>query len=306
MGRSTVVNGRRRSDVTLPGYRLGMKPANAGMKYPVEVPTTDEVLALMGACSRRGSAGIRDRALIMVLWRGGLRISEALSLRPRDIDLEQGAITVLWGKGKKRRIVGIDPQAVAVIELWLRRRSEKLAVGSTRPVFCNVCRPNVGHRLDSSTVRTKFKELGIKAGIEKRTNPHSLRHACASHLARKGVPIHLIRRQLGHASLRTTERYINDLSPWDVVDAVRAVDWGAAPLGAPALAPVASISAEPSDEVGDRLSRLERLLAEQLEIGGVLLHQRQQINGAGATLAVNPVDHQGRAVELLTPLSAQP
>ena len=74
-------------------------PANKGRRFPAELLSPEEVLALLRACSSRARTGIRNRALIAVLYRGGLRISEALALRPKDVDQAAGTVTVLHGKG---------------------------------------------------------------------------------------------------------------------------------------------------------------------------------------------------------------
>lgn len=216
----------RRSPITLPGYRLGMEPANKGKKYPAEILTRDEVGQLLTACSRRGNAGVRNQALIIVLWRAGLRVAEALALEPKDVDLGGGEITILHGKGDRRRIVGIDAQAAAVIQLWVdRRRDLRIPRGS--PLFCTITRPGAGGRLSSSYVREALKDLAAKTGIEKRVHPHGLRHTHAAEIAREGVPIHVIRRQLGHSNLATTERYIDHLTPQEVIQAMQnRAPWG--------------------------------------------------------------------------------
>lgn len=224
MARSVLIDGRRRSPVTLPGYRLGMKPSNAGRKYPAEVLSREEVGRLLAACSRRGAAGVRNRALIVVMWRAGLRVKEALDLHRKDIDLQAGTITVLHGKGDRRRTVGIDPQAAAVIEQWIFRR-RALGIGPASPLFCTISRPRPGRRMHDSCVRETLKDLARKAGIEKRVHPHGLRHTHAAELAREGVPVHIIRRQLGHGSLATTERYIDHLSPTDVISVMQQRAW---------------------------------------------------------------------------------
>lgn len=216
--------GYARSIVTLPEYRLGRRPANAGRKFPAEVLTRDEVHRLLAACSRRGHAGLRNRALIVVLWRAGLRITEALELRPKDVDLEAGTIAVLHGKGDRRRVVGIDPQACAVVEQWEDRRV-RIGIGRGAPLFCTISRPDPGQRMHSAYFREALKDLAAKAGIEKRVHPHGLRHTHAAELAREGVPLHVIRRQLGHADLATTERYIDHLAPLEVVRAMQARAW---------------------------------------------------------------------------------
>jgi site-specific recombinase XerD len=221
---SVLINGRRRSVITLPGYRLGMKPANYGRKYPAEILTREEMSRLLAACSRRGPTGLRNRALIITMWRSGLRVSEALALRPKDVNLDHGTITVLHGKGDRARTVGIDPQAAAVIDAWIQRR-KTLGIGPLSPLFCTISGETAGRRVKDSYVREALKDLAKKAGIEKRVHPHGLRHTHAAELAREGVPVHIIRRQLGHGSLATTERYIDHLTPMDVITAMQTRDW---------------------------------------------------------------------------------
>lgn len=101
----------RALSATRPGYRQGQSPTNKGRKYPAEILTPDEVLGLLRAASNRTPTGIRNRALIAILYHGGLRLGEALALRPKDIDLDRGTVTVLHGKGDRRRTVGLDPGA---------------------------------------------------------------------------------------------------------------------------------------------------------------------------------------------------
>ena len=215
----TCAPARRRSYITLPGYRAGMDAPNKGKTYPAEPLTREEVGALLAACSRRGSAGLRTRALIVLLYRTGLRISEALDLEVKDIDLGAGTVTTLHGKGDRRRTVGMDAQAQAVLEQWLARRRELGLRGGI--VFCVITHgPRLGGRQHSSVVRETLKDLAVKAGIDKRVHPHGLRHTHAVEIAREGVPLHIIRRQLGHANLGTTARYIDHLSPQDVIDAI--------------------------------------------------------------------------------------
>jgi site-specific recombinase XerD len=216
---------RRRSPIVVPGYRAGMAPLNKGKTYPTEVLTRAEVHRILAACSRHGNAGIRNRALITVLYRSGLRIAEALALLPKDVDFEIGAITVLHGKGDQRRTVGIDDPALAVLAQWMTRRRE-LGINGRAPVFCVISRQNLGAPMYSSYVRDALKKLAVAAGVEKRVHPHGLRHTHASEIARDGLPLHVIRRQLGHNDLRVTALYIDHLTPWAVVDAIRErPDW---------------------------------------------------------------------------------
>jgi integrase len=99
--------GRRRSPATLPGYHRGRPPRNKGLRYPPDPPTVEEIIAIMRAAGDDPD-GVRLRGLIVVLWRAGLRISEALALAESDLDRVRGAIQVRHGKGGRRREVGMD------------------------------------------------------------------------------------------------------------------------------------------------------------------------------------------------------
>jgi len=214
--------GRALSPICLPGYRAGMDPPNKGKRYPAEVLTRDEVHRLIAACGR-GASGTRNRALITLLYRTGLRIAEALALEVKDIDLDAGAVAVLHGKGDRSRRVGIDPPAVAVLERWLERR-RALGIPRGAPVFCTISQPRPGRPMYASVVREMLKDAAARAGIEKRVHPHGLRHTHAAELAREKVPVNLIQRQLGHKSLAVTAHYIDHLMPNEVIDAMRARD----------------------------------------------------------------------------------
>jgi hypothetical protein len=98
---------RRRSPVTMPGYHAGRAPRNKGIHYPADPPTVEEIVSVMrqAAAGRHGS---RLRALIVVLWRGGLRVQEALALGERDLDAQRGSLLVRNGKGGRRREIGMD------------------------------------------------------------------------------------------------------------------------------------------------------------------------------------------------------
>ena len=188
--------------VTEIGYHAGRTAPNKGQTYPPEVLTEDEVRSLIRACSNRAPTGIRNRALITTMYRGGLRLGETLALKPKDIDADRGTITVLHGKGDRRRTVGIDPGAMAIIIRWVEARKQ-LGVDGRKALFCTL----QGKPLKPSYVRTMLVRVAGKAGIEKRVHPHGLRHTHSFELMLEGVPVPLIQQQLGHASLATTDRY---------------------------------------------------------------------------------------------------
>ena len=115
--------GRRRSPATMPGYHAGRPPHNKGMHYPADPPTIDEIVAVMRhtADDRHGR---RLRAMIVVLWRAGLRIHEALALAEHDLDVRRGSLLVRHGKGGRRREGGMDEWAWEQLRPWLDARAE--------------------------------------------------------------------------------------------------------------------------------------------------------------------------------------
>ena len=101
------VAGRKRSPATVPGYHHGRPPRNKGRRYPAEPPRVEEIVAVMRQAGP-GVGGDRVRGLIVVLWRAGLRIGEALELAEADLDSGRGSLLVRRGKGGKRREAGMD------------------------------------------------------------------------------------------------------------------------------------------------------------------------------------------------------
>lgn len=191
-----------------------------GMTFPPEILTSDEVRALMNVASRRGVCGVRDRAMIATMYRAGLRVSEALALQPKDVDLATGAIQVLHGKGDKARTVGVDPETIALLEVWLAKRSG-LGLNGRHPLFCTLS----GGKMSRVQFTQRLKALAAKAGIEKRVHPHGLRHSRAVDLVRNGTPLPIIQRAYGHTSLQTTQTYVSHIAPVDVIEAMQRGTW---------------------------------------------------------------------------------
>ena len=184
-----------------------------------EVLTDDEVRRLMAACSSRPT-GVRNRALLVVLYRAGLRINEALSLYPKDVHAVVGAIRVLNAKGGRSRTVGMDPEGFAILQRWLEVR-EKRGIAERAPIFCNLD----GAPLRTAYIRVLMPRLASKAGIAKRVHAHGFRHTHAAQLREEGVDIGIISKQLGHRSIATTARYLDHIAPVAVVQAMRGRRW---------------------------------------------------------------------------------
>jgi len=207
--------GRRRSAVTLPGYLSGRAPRNKGMRYPADPPRVEEIIAVMRQAGE-DRHGLRMRAVIAVLWRSGLRISEALALSETDVDQRRGSLLIRHGKNDKRRESGMDDWGFDHLDRWLEHRVQ-LPVG---PLFCIIDGPTRGRAWPATAVRGELRKLAAQGGVRRRFAPHQLRHAHAVELAREGVPVNIIQRQLGHTDLGTTSTYLQGIDPSEIVDAV--------------------------------------------------------------------------------------
>lgn len=209
------------------GGRRGDAASHRGVQRPVEVLTPDEARRLIGACSASAPTGIRNRALLAVLYRGGLRISEALDLAVKDVDPDSGTVVVLFGKGRKRRTVALDAMAMALVVRWIEARRKvarkrSWTLDGSRPLFCTLD----GRRLHPTYVRHMMNRRARRAGIDKRVHPHGLRHTMAFELAMEGVSLNVIQRQLGHTNIATTHRYVSHIAPREVIAAIHSrPDW---------------------------------------------------------------------------------
>lgn len=214
---------RRVSRVCQPGYHIGRKPGNWGRTYPPEPVTVKDVHRLVAATGK-GYAGARDRALYTFLWGTGARIAEALDMLPPEIDFEERTVTILRGKGGKRRTVGLSAQTMEELARWFEKRAE-LGLNDADPVFPVISRPTIGKRMYASCVREQLRDCARRAGIRKRITPHCFRHGMAVDLVRRGVPINVISKCLGHSNSAITARYIDHVDGEEALDAMRDRVW---------------------------------------------------------------------------------
>jgi site-specific recombinase XerD len=207
--------GRRRSPATLASFHQDRAPRNKGLRYPPDPPTVEEIIAVMHAAGGDPD-GLRLRGVIAVLWRAGLRISEALALSETDLDHDRGALLVRHGKGGKRREVGMDRWAWTQLEPWLEFRAG-LPIGA---LFCILRGPTRGRPCAPAGIRGQLHRAASAAGVRRRFAPHQLRHAHAVEMSREGVPLLVIQRQLGHADLGITSAYLRGIDSTEIIHAV--------------------------------------------------------------------------------------
>jgi len=166
----------------------------------------DAVERLLAAPSPATPLGLRDRAILETLYSAGLRVSELTGLNQADVDLDSGMATIR-GKGKKERLALLGTPALKALKTWLDARSAalsgKAASKANGAIFLN----KNGTRLTSRSVSRLLEKYLAKAGLDRRTSPHSLRHSFATHLLDRGADIRGVQELLGHRSLATTQIY---------------------------------------------------------------------------------------------------
>jgi integrase len=185
MGRQSPFQGGRHGVRCTAGLRRPTPIASDPARLPPRPPATqqrpalparptnlEEIVAVMRAADDHPD-GIRLRGLIVVLWRAGLRISEALALSESDPDRSRGAILVRHGKGGKRREVGMDRWAWEQLDLWIGLRASA-PVGA---LFCVLRGPTRGRPCSAAGIRVQLRDAAVRAGVRRRFAPHQLRHA---------------------------------------------------------------------------------------------------------------------------------
>ena len=169
-------------------------------RLPKRLPSflpKDESKELLDALPERSAAGLRDHALLELLYATGLRVAECCGLDLDDVDRRRGAVRVM-GKGGKERVVPAGDAALEAVEAWLAVRGEGRGA-----LFIN---PR-GSRLSTRGVQRIVKRRARAAGIDRRVSPHTLRHTFATHMLGEGADLRLIQELLGHSRLSTTQRY---------------------------------------------------------------------------------------------------
>jgi len=178
-------------------------------RYIPVVLSVEEVEAILASVELDSPFGIRDRAILEVLYGCGLRVSEASGLRIQDLYLDEGFITVI-GKGDKQRLVPIGERAVDAVNNYLNVRP------MPQPEFNDFVFLNrFGKSLSRVSIFTMIKRQAVMAGVDKEISPHTFRHSFATHLIENGADLRVVQEMLGHESILTTEIYTHiESSTW--------------------------------------------------------------------------------------------
>ena len=179
-------------------------------KYLPAVLSVEEVDAIMESVDLKAPTGLRDRAILEVLYGCGLRVSECTGLLLSHVHLDEGYVDVI-GKGNKQRIIPLGEMAAGAIRNYLPVRPDPSARTYEDILFLN----RFGRPLSRVSVFNLVKERAMAAGIHKEISPHTFRHSFATHLIEGGADLRIVQEMLGHESILTTEIYTHiDSSTW--------------------------------------------------------------------------------------------
>lgn len=180
-----------------------IETASLTKKLP-EFLSIEEIEILIGTLDLSKPDGMRNKALLEVLYSCGLRVSELINLKLSNLHLDIEYIKVI-GKGNKERLIPIGRSAIKYLKHYIEevRVHSKIKIGNEDFVFIN----RLGTSLSRVMIFTIIKDLGVKAGIKKSISPHTFRHSFATHLIEGGADLRAVQEMLGHENITTTEIY---------------------------------------------------------------------------------------------------
>ena len=170
--------------------------------YLPSVLSVEEVAAIIDSVGRTDWIGLRDKAILEVLYGCGLRVSEAVGLRISGLYLDEGFIRII-GKGNKERLVPLGDMACDAIRDYLDARPQPADSESDDILFLN----RFGKRFSRVSMFKLVKKQALLAGVNKEISPHTFRHSFATHLVENGADLRVVQEMLGHESITTTEIY---------------------------------------------------------------------------------------------------
>jgi integrase/recombinase XerD len=171
-------------------------------RYLPDVLSEEEVTAIIDSVNLSSWQGLRDRAILEVLYGCGIRVSEAVGLRISCLYFKEGFVRVI-GKGNKERLVPVNEMAQSAVEAYLEVRPQPADADSSDLVFLN----RFGRSLSRQTMFKMVKTQALLADVRKEISPHTFRHSFATHLVEHGADLRVVQEMLGHESITTTEVY---------------------------------------------------------------------------------------------------
>jgi len=181
-------------------------------EYLKDVPSEKALEQLLSEPDEYTYFGIRDKAILELMYSSGLRKMEVQNLKSKDIDLKEGIVKVIDGKGGKDRMLPVGQKAIQMIQKYLEVARPKFMKD---PKVENLFLAQTGEGLNGSSIHYVFMRYRGKSNLTKKITAHSLRHACALHMLRGGAPIQAVQTMLGHKKLSTTQIYTK-LCPADL------------------------------------------------------------------------------------------
>jgi len=178
-------------------------PAKRRKRRLPKTISRDEAARLLKVPNLRAPTGLRNRCMLELMYRAGLRVAEVCALEPRDVDLTRGTVRVLDGKGGDGTAYFDVDSVAALISEWKRER-KRLGVAGGAPLFCTLA----GETIDTSYMRAMVKRIARRAGLDpSKVSPHVLRHTFATELLDEGFNIRQVQEALRHADVSTTMVY---------------------------------------------------------------------------------------------------
>ncbi len=178
--------------------------------YLPDVLSEEEVISIIESVDTSTWQGLRDRAILEVLYGCGLRVSEAVGLKISCLYFDEGFIRII-GKGNKERLVPVGEMAMGAVTAYMERRPEPADDVSSDLLFLN----RFGRSLSRQSMFKMIKVQALIADIRKEISPHTFRHSFATHLVERGADLRLVQEMLGHESITTTEIYTHvDSTTW--------------------------------------------------------------------------------------------
>ena len=171
-----------------------------------KVLSEDEQEKLLNQPNSRYVTGQRNHLLLKLMLDTGLRLSEATSLKWKNLSLMTGQLKVVEGKGAKDRVLWLSEEDLDLLQEW-KERQTKEAEKTLEYVFTAMSKGTLGNKLDNRYVQDMVKRYAAKAGIEKNVSPHMCRHTFATDLLRQTGNVRLVQKSLGHEQLNTTMIY---------------------------------------------------------------------------------------------------